>query len=65
MDKPAISYVPRGDATPEAELNTLAGIYALALQRHREKHEDVPDRRPDDATVRNKEGVSHVDRQPN
>jgi hypothetical protein len=31
MNSPRIVYVPRPDATPEAELNTLAEIYKFVL----------------------------------
>jgi hypothetical protein len=31
MDNPRITYTPRPDATPEAELNALANIYRYVL----------------------------------
>ena len=32
MSNPSIIYVPRPDATPEAELDTLASVYAFVLR---------------------------------
>ncbi len=40
-----ISYVPRSDATPEAELNTLASIYRFILDSN--EKEAAPESRPD------------------
>lgn len=37
-DVPRTAYAPRYDATPEAELDALAHVYALALQRYEECH---------------------------
>ena len=34
MGDPAISYAPRPDATPEAELDTLASVYEFILDCH-------------------------------
>jgi hypothetical protein len=56
MDRPSITYVPRLDATPEAELGALSSIYAFVLQMHRERqkatlpggHEDVKGRSEND-----------------
>jgi hypothetical protein len=31
MSKPAISYVPRPDTTPKAELSALAAVYRFLL----------------------------------
>ena len=33
----SVTYNPRSDATPEAELDALAAIYSLAIRRY-EKH---------------------------
>ena len=32
MSNPSIIYMPRPDATPEAELDTLASVYAFVLR---------------------------------
>ena len=32
-----ISYTPRPDVTPEAELNVLAGVYKFVLEASRKK----------------------------
>ncbi len=60
MKSVRITYVPNPDATPQAELNALAGCYRIVLEASRKKKAGYPD----DVTVRNKEGVSHVNRQP-
>ena len=52
MDKPSISYVPRSDATPEAELNALAAIYKLCISSHARK-EAAPESRPDAKVFKN------------
>ncbi len=33
-----ITYTPRSDATPEGELNALAAVYKVLLDRHAEKN---------------------------
>ena len=37
MDSPRITYTPRHDAMPEAELNTLVAVYCFLLDRHAKK----------------------------
>lgn len=37
MSSPHITYTPRPDATPEAELNALSAVYSFVLQKGREK----------------------------
>ena len=39
--KPAISYVPRSDVTPEGELNALAAVYRFIFDC-KAKKEDSP-----------------------
>lgn len=39
MSNERISYTQRPDTAPGAELSVLANIYALALQKHRDRHE--------------------------
>jgi hypothetical protein len=48
MSEPRISYTPRHDATPKAELDALASVYSFVLNCH-EKKEAAPESRPDDA----------------
>ena len=37
MSRPRIAYLPRPDATPEAELNALAGVYRYILDSKNQK----------------------------
>ena len=37
MDSSRITYTPRPDATPEAELNVLANVYRFILDCHAKK----------------------------
>ena len=46
MSSPRITYAPRPDATPEAELSALAGAYRFILDCHAKK-EAAPESRPD------------------
>jgi hypothetical protein len=57
VSKPTVSYEPRRDTTPEAELNVLAVIYRFVLDCHAKK-EAAPESRPDDA-----KGSKHDSRQ--
>jgi hypothetical protein len=50
-----ILYTPRLDATPEAELNALSAVYALALQRYRNSKEGGPPTAPTNAKERIKD----------
>jgi hypothetical protein len=61
VDKPSVTYIPRPDATPEAELNVLANVYRFILDCHRNKTAAEPDSCDDAALVRNTKGVSHVE----
>ncbi len=38
MGKPAITYAPRPDATPEIELSALASVYRIILDSHAKKN---------------------------
>ena len=50
MSSPRITYTPRSDATPEAELPTLANVYKFVLDCQRNKEAATsPVSRPDDA----------------
>jgi hypothetical protein len=41
-----IAYVTRPDATPEAELDALASVYSLSLQKHRENQRAAKNSQP-------------------
>jgi hypothetical protein len=47
MSSPRITYTPRPDATPEAELSALANVYKLVLDNHARKKGSRP-AAPDD-----------------
>jgi hypothetical protein len=68
MDSPRLTYTPRPDATPEAELNVLANLYRFILDGHAKKMAAQPasesDSRNDTAIMRNTEEVSHVEQRP-
>jgi hypothetical protein len=42
VSKPAVIYTPRPDATPEAELNVLANVYAYLIKSHHSKKAAKP-----------------------
>ena len=48
MDKPSITYAPRPDATPEAEIGALANVYRYVLDC-RAKKKAALESRPHDA----------------
>lgn len=54
MGSARITYTPRSDATPEAERNALAAVYAFVAQQHQIKKKGDPATAPDDA-----EGSQH------
>jgi len=52
VSRPKVIYHPRPNSTPEAELDALSAVYALALQKHYESEETAeaapePDDRDD------------------
>jgi len=49
MSNERISYTQRPDIAPGAELPILANVYALALQKHRDRHEATRPGSPDAA----------------
>ncbi len=51
MPNPTVSYIPRPDATPEAELSALASAYRFILDCHAKK-EAAPESRPEDEKER-------------
>ena len=62
MDRPRVTYTPRSDATPEAELNVLANVYRFILDCHAKKMAAEPAPEPDScndaAVVRHRGGES-------
>jgi hypothetical protein len=44
-----IVYRPRGDATAEGELRTLAKVYAFLARKHQERKKGARPGAPDDA----------------
>jgi hypothetical protein len=56
---PRITYAPHPSATPETELNSLAAVYKLILDRPVQK-ENRPTTSGRDAVVSHKQGVSRV-----
>lgn len=53
MDKPAVSYAPHPDVTPEAEANALSAVFRFILDCHAKK-KGGPDQKaaPDNAERR-------------
>jgi hypothetical protein len=47
LRSPRITYTPRPDATPEAELSALASIYRFVLDCHAKKMAAEPAPEPD------------------
>jgi hypothetical protein len=47
VDKPSVTYTPRPDATPEAEVNVLANVYRFILDCHAKKMAAEPAPEPD------------------
>ncbi len=61
MNSARITYTPRPDATPEAELDALATVYGYLLKkRNAVEHAPEPDAT---AIAEHKEGVSHVEQE--
>ncbi len=47
MDNPSLTYTPRPDTTPEAEVNVLANVYRFILDCHAKKMAAEPAPEPD------------------
>ena len=63
MNSVRITYAPRIDIEPEAELSVLANVYRFILDCSAKRPSPRQSRR-ENAILRNTEGVSHVDRRP-
>jgi hypothetical protein len=61
MSSPRITYAPRGDTSAKVEASILANIYALALQKHKDKDEATRPGSPEDGT-KIKEDSANEDR---
>ena len=67
MSSYSVFYSPHPNATPEAERSALANVFKFLLARDCAKDRGRPSAKSDcdDATlVRNTEGASHVEQQP-
>lgn len=64
MSSPRITCTAHADATTVDEVNALVAVYRLCLDKAKNGGCLLNKSGPDVAAVRNKEGVSHVDRQP-
>jgi hypothetical protein len=60
----SITYAPRSDITPEAELSALAACYRFLLDCGRTTEHARPTDPDDIHSIRDPEGVSNVDRRP-
>jgi hypothetical protein len=56
---PHIAYAPRPDATPEAEIATLAACYRIILDNQRKRDRQLDKDGPNDGTT-TKEDSAHV-----
>jgi hypothetical protein len=56
MSSSRITYAPRGDTSAKLEAFILANIYALALQKHKEKNEASRPGSPEDVKGRSQNG---------
>jgi hypothetical protein len=55
MNSPRVTYTPRPDATPEAEICALVSVYAFILQKNQERQRATRLGSPDDAERRSDE----------
>jgi hypothetical protein len=62
--KATITYTPRPNATPEAELDALAAAYRFILERRAKRLATESGSCNDAGIVENTEGVSHVEQRP-
>jgi len=64
VGRPSITYAPRSEATPEAELNVLANVYRFILDCHAKNMAPEPDSCNEAALVKDTEEVSNVEQRP-
>jgi len=62
MDSPGITYTPRPDTTPEAEVNALASVYRFLLLEKGDHHDltNAPAAGTEDANQAKKGNDSYV-----
>jgi hypothetical protein len=58
MSSPQITYTPRSDTTPEAEVSALAAVYRLVIDRAMQNAAGVSSTNGDDAKERSKDDSS-------
>jgi hypothetical protein len=58
MSSPQITYTPRSDTTPEAEVSALAAVYRLVIDRAMQNAAGVSSTNGDDAKKRSKDDSS-------
>ena len=61
MSEPAVTYVPRRDATPEGELDALANAFKFILFESSAKKKETAETTPE--RVKYGEEVCHVEQQ--
>jgi hypothetical protein len=64
VNRPRITYAPRPDATPEAELDALAAVYRFILDCRAKRLATESGSCDDAGIVKKTVGVSHVEQQP-
>ena len=61
MSSSQITYAPRGDTSAKLEASILANIYALALQKNKDKNEATRPGSPEDVKGRSQNGFHASD----
>jgi hypothetical protein len=61
MSSSRITYAPRGDTSAKLEATILANIYALALQKYKDKNEATRPGSPEDVKGRSQNGFHASD----
>ena len=61
MDKPRVTYTPRPDATPEAELSALAAVYRFLLLEKGESNDLTGTSTKEWTTSQDEKGTEYAD----
>ena len=61
MNSARITYAPRPDTAPEAELGALAAVFRFVIDRANRNAPGMTRTNGGDVTMKNNKGVSHVD----
>jgi len=61
VDNPRITYTPRPDATPEAELSALAAVYRFLVLEKGESDDLTGTSTKEWTTSQDKKGTAHAD----